>query len=364
MTPEFRTAHKRLANGDKRVYYYTVAGTRFFDSMHFQLAPPFPQAFIRAYKEAIEKDEQDRLQPKMGDLARFLFEYEKSPKFKALAESTQDSYYRDLEIVRQQFGSASVQVMHDLRFRGDIVAWHEKLAASSPRGADRALTVLRNALDHATRRGQLLHNPAAELQTAYVAPDDKRPWSADDIRLFLQGDPEKGIGPAPQDVSDIFHVGLYTALRRTDVVALTWAAVGTHEIQWQTSKSRRRRTVIIPLTAEAQAFFADLKRRQQIDGPLGLQRTVITGAHGKSLTPNAIQKKVNERARALGLDNTFHRLRNTYATLLVSAGFKPFEIAGIMGWTEHDVHELTRIYVKRDEIVQAQIIRLREARKS
>lgn len=360
---KFRTTHKKLASGETKIYYYTEAGTRFFETMRFQLVPPFPQAFVRAWQEAIDTEREQAHLRREGDLATFLREYELSPGFKALSPATQDTYVRDLAIVREKFGAASVAAMHDLRFRGDIVSWHEELARSSPRRADHCLTVLRNALEHATRRGKLLHNPAKDLETAYEAPEDKRPWLDEEMRLFLQGDPEKGVGPAPQDVSDIFYTGLYTALRRTDVVALTWPAVGAREIEWQTSKSRRRRTVIIPLVDEAQAFFADLKRRQA-ESPLGLQRTVITGARGKSLTPNAVQKKINERAKALGLPHTFHRLRNTYATLLVRAGFTDEAIAGIMGWTIEDVRELKRIYVHRDEIVAAQIIQLRNARKA
>lgn len=352
---KFRTTHKRLASGRVRVYYYTQAGTRFFDTMDVQIAAPFPAAFLRAYQEALDKDAESIRHPHIGDCARFLLDYEKSPKFLKLARATQDAYLRDLAIARAEFGNASVAVMHDLRFRGDIVAWHERLSKHSPRRADHCLTVFRQALEHATRRGQLLHNPAADLETAYERPDDKRPWMDDEIKTFLAG--------AAEDVADIFRTAMYTGLRRADLVQLTWQAIGEHEIEWRTSKSGERRTVIIPLTDEARAFFADLKRRQTAK-PFGLQRTVITGVKGKSLSANALQKKINERAATLGIGNTLHRLRNTYATLLVRAGLKPEEIAGIMGWTVHDVHELIRIYVKRDEIVQAQIIRLREARKS
>lgn len=376
MTPEFRTTHKRLAGGRKKVYYYSEAGTRFWTNMDFQMAPPFPEAFLRAYQAALDEEREARSTRPEGDIAGYILEYLASDKFSRLAEQTRLAYRRDLDLARIKFGSAPRPVSAEdyLAFRADIVSWHDELARSSPRRADHILTVFRNALDHATRRGKLLHNPAADLETSYERPDDKRPWSPQDIAAFLQGDPEKKIEPVTQDVSDIFHVGLYTGLRRTDVVALTWSAIGRQEIEWQTSKSRGRRTVIIPLVEEATTFFADLRRRQseaarkRQDGVqeigLVLPTTVITGARGLPLAPSAIQKKVNERAKALGLDVTFHRLRNTYATLLVKAGIRPEEIAGIMGWTIADVHELIRIYVHRDVIVAAQVRKLREAGKS
>lgn len=355
---DFRTTHKRLASGRVRIYYYTRrCGTRFFQNMDHQLSAPYPEAFIAAFQQALETERETNKVPTDGEIGCFLRQYERSPDFQKLALATQQAYRRDMVKIRHKFGGAPAprEQADYLAMRKDIVDWHEEIARSSPRRADSVLTVFRNALAYATRKGLLLTNPAADLQAAYSAPDDKRPWAPQEIATFLAA--------SPQDAADIFHVAMYTGLRRTDLVQLTWAAIGEHEVEWKTSKSRGKRTVIIPLTDQAKQFFQDLKRRQ-MESDLGLQRTVITGARGKSLTANALQKKINARAKDLGIYNTLHRLRNTYATLLVKAGFEDSEIAGIMGWTVDDVKELKRIYVHRDVIVADQVRRLREAGKS
>jgi site-specific recombinase XerD len=347
MNIDFTTSHKRLASGRLRVYYYTRAGTRFFATDDAQEAPPYSEALKAAYARAAATA------PALGDCAAFFADYLASRRFGELSPATQDGYRRDLALAAEAFGDTSIEDMHTLAFRASLVDWHDELAGRSPRRADLAMIAVRMALEYATRRGRLLHNPADNLQTAWQRPDDKRPWPQEDIDLFLKD--------APQETADAFLTIFYSALRRTDAVALAWPAIGRQEIQWQTSKSRGRRTVIIPLVDEAVAFFAGLRMRQ-MRSPLGLQRTVITGARGGPVTPAMLHKMINERAHDLGIENSMHRLRNNYASLLVKAGFDDSSIAGVMGWTVQDVAELKRIYVHKDIIVAAQVRQLREAR--
>ena len=347
MNIDFTTSHKRLASGRLRVYYYTRAGTRFFATEDAQEAPPYSPALTAAYEAAVAADGPS------GDCAGMIADYLASRKFRDLAPTTQDGYRRHLAAASERFGDTSTDALHTLAFRASLVDWHDELAEDSPRGADLAMIAIGRAFDYASRRGRLLHNPAASLQKAWERPDDKRPWPQEDIDLFLKD--------APQEAADAFLTIFYSALRRTDAVALAWPAIGRQEIQWQTSKSGGKRTVIIPLVDEAVAFFAGLRMRQ-MKSATGLQRTVITGARGGPVTPAMLHKMINERAHALGIENSMHRLRNNYASLLVKAGFDDSSIAGIMGWTVQDVAELKRIYVHKDIIVAAQVRQLREAR--
>ncbi len=356
--PEYRTTYKKLASGRTKIYYYTKpGGTRFFDVMDKPIEPPFSDAFHRAYRLALDTEA-----PKLeGDCAQMIVDFLESHRFASLSAATQEGYRRDLGDARNRFGTASARVMEDRRFRGKVIAWQAEIANRSPRRADLCVVALRAAFEYARDRGALDRNPAAGIKPIYKSKDDKRPWSAQEIAIFLCDRPQtiegRKVPGCPQDVSDIFRLAMYTALRRTDLAEITWDAWKGSHIQWQTSKGRGRRTAVIPLTADAQAFLHDLKRRQA-GSPHGLQRTMLVGASGRSMTPSTVGKKVNKRADALGIDNTLHRHRNTYATLLVKADFEPREIAGIMGWSIDQVHELIRIYVKQDVIVAAQVARL------
>lgn len=349
LSGKFRTTHKTLASGRVKIYYFTKpGGTRFFDVMDKPLSQPFPESFCRAHREALEGEGD----PVEGEFAQMVLDYFLSPGFAKKAPVTQADYRRDAEVARVPFGRASATVIEDRRFKGKIIRWHENLAKSSPRRADLCLTVLREILKYALQRGVLLHNPAAGIPGLWTRPDDKRPWTAAEIALFLADD-------CPQPSSDAFHLAMFTGMRRTDLANVTWTAFNDVDIQWETSKGRGRRTVIVPLTPEGIDFLNNLKRRQ-LNSPLGLQRTILTGAQGRSVTPATVGKLVNDRAKKLEIDNTLHRHRNTYATLLVKADFRPEEIAGIMGWDVAEVDELIRIYVHRDVIVAAQARRLRD----
>ncbi|MEL7111399.1 MAG: tyrosine-type recombinase/integrase [Pseudomonadota bacterium] len=348
--PEYRTTYKKLASGRTKIYYFPKqSGTpSFFSVMDTPLSKPFPDAWHRAYREAMDAITPNQFE---GDCAQLIVEFIGSPKFQGLARATQVGYTRDLGDARKVFGTASIKVMEDRRFRAKLIKWHHDIAGRSPRRADLCIVALRAAFEFALDRGVLFKNPADRIKPLYKSKDDKRPWMPGEIAKFLHD--------CPQATADAFMLAMYTALRRTDLAKITWDAWKGDRIEWETSKGRGRRVVVIPLTAEAKTFLTDLKSRQAAS-PLGLQLTMLVGANGRSMTPETLGKKVNERADALGIDNTLHRHRNTFATLLVKAGFEEREIAGIMGWNIHDVHELTRIYVKPDVIVADQVRRLRD----
>jgi integrase len=56
--------------------------------------------------------------------------------------------------------------------------------------------------------------------------------------------------------------------------------------------------------------------------------------------------------KGTGVARTFHDLRRTRATQLLSQGLSAGQVALMMGWAEQDVEEMKRTYVDKGEMVR------------
>lgn len=308
-----------------------------------------PDGFAEAYTDA-KREWNDALSTVTDDMERFIDAYLESTKFNQLAPATQKNYKMYSKKIRKRFGTASIQVIEDRRFKGQILKWHETLGKSSPQSADICITVLFNILDLAQRSGELLHNPADKITRLYDGGGDKRPVTDEEHALFLaRSDPSR---------QRIALAAYYTGLRAKDLAELTWDKIKGDSVQLYTSKSRYKRFVIIPLVEEAKAFFA-AERKRQLESPRGLQMHVLLGPRGKPLTANSLSGKINGQMKELYIDRTLHNYRNAFVTLLVKKDFDPALIAGVLGWSLADVTELIRIYVLADEINAANVRKLK-----
>jgi integrase len=347
VTGRFRSNYKKLSDGRTKIYYYTHPGrTRFYECFDMPIREPYSHDFIERFQVAIRSEQTEE---NAGDFAQIVHDFLDSSKFEALSEASKINYRRDLRLAVREFGTASIAEIEDRSFRGKIARWHLNMAATSPKGADNCVGTLSAAFGYAYRMGTLVVNPAYGIQKAWKQPVDREPWTKEEIDLFLRN--------CPKVTSDIFHLAMYTGLRRADLASISWDAYNGSDLQWRTSKSRGRRIVIVPLTPEGKAFIENLKTQQE-SAPLGVQRTMLISAGGTPMTPHTLGKKVIERAKKLGITKKLHRLRSNYASLLVTNGFERGEIAGIMGWSPDQVDQLIRIYVHRDVIVAAQAKKL------
>lgn len=276
-------------------------------------------------------------------------DYISSSVFTKLSPVTKRQYTGYLDAAVTHFGATSIEDIESRKFKGRIIKWQEGIARTSPARADLCVVALAQAFKHALKRGVLLHNPAANLYRLYEKQKMLAPWSSEDEATFLND--------CDRVTSDIFHLAKYTGLRRTDLAAVTWGADQGDHLIWMTSKSRKRRTVIIPIVKEARAFLDALRSRQRAL-PFGTQAFMLVGSKGLPMKPLTLGNRIGRRCKALGLKPTLHRLRYNYASLIIQAGFDDEAVAGVMGWTIGDVKELKRIYVHRSIIVSAQIKQL------
>ena len=133
----------RLANG--RVATYYCAWRR---GPRLPGEPRSPE-FMAAWQEATKAR-----QPRHGaTLLRLLNEYQRSAAFTDLAPRTRADYIRHIRAIETEFGDLPIAAMADRRVRGDVFAWRDRMAKSSPRQADYAVAVLARVLAWAHERG-------------------------------------------------------------------------------------------------------------------------------------------------------------------------------------------------------------------
>lgn len=357
---------KVKASGLVQYRYYAWRGKGapcFWTNEHKPVKRPYPRAFVEAYTEAVKNDR------KVGDdfnglAARYLA----SPAFAKLVNGSERSRY--VGLAQKQFGNAPLKVIADPRFRGELIGYRDSLAGT-PRTADLAIQAVSVVLENARNSGLLALNPAAGIPNLYRLPGDKRPWSQAEIVMF--------IGGAPEYIADAFWLIRHLALRRKDAAEIMWSAdKGTH-IAWRTSKSRRAREAVVPVLPEARAFLDDLRRRNTAKlkalaegyakkrkdvAPLQTASRFMLVAHkGQPWGDEAsLTKAFAKRWKKLEVE-TFpspHRLRNNAATAFMMAEIDDRTIADAMGWAKEDVEEMRRVYVDREAVVSAAVIRLRD----
>lgn len=357
---------KVKADGSVEYRYYAWRGKGapcFWVSQHKPVKAPHPRAYAEAYNEAIKSERIVR-----DDFSGLAAHYLDSPAFKKLVSGSERSRY--IGLAQKQFGNAPLRVIADPRFRGELIAYRDSFGGT-PRTADLAIQAVSVVLEHARNLGLLALNPAAGIPNLYRLPGDKRPWSEAEISAFIAG--------APEYIADAFWLIRYLALRRKDAAEIHWTAdKGTH-IAWRTSKSGRAREAVIPILPDARAFLDSLKRRNvsKLDAlrqgysrkrkdvtPLQVaQRHMLIAHKGQPWRDEAsITKAFAKRWTALGVEDfpSPHRLRNNAATSFMVAGIDDRTIADAMGWAKEDVEEMRRVYVDREAVVSAAVIRLSE----
>jgi integrase len=130
----------------------------------------------------------------------------------------------------------------------------------------------------------------------------------------------------------LIQLGLWTALRASDLIALRWDAWDGQAIQItpQKTKNSSRMALYIPLSAAANATLAAWR------GEAAVGITILTQSHGAPWGGSNYLALMMARTRtALGLPPvTVHGLRVTAATRLIEAGVSPRDVMALTGHTQ------------------------------
>jgi integrase len=325
------TAHKRLADGSIRTYFYAWRGGPRL------VGEPGCADFVASYNDAIAT----RPTHHSGKtLATIVDAYLDSQDFTGKRDRTRADYRKITHRIVSEFGDMPIKVVEDRRTRGVFLEWRDRLAKQSKRQADYAFAVLALILAWAKNRGAIDSNPCERAGKVYSAARADKVWREDDEATLLK--------TAAHGLALAFHLAVWTGQRQGDLLALPWTAYDGAAIRLQQGKTGRR--VMIPIAAQLRALLDAEPRRAS---------TILTTQAGSTWTADGFSaswRKAVAKAGVRGL--TFHDLRGTAVLRLALAGCTVPEIASITGHSLSDVQSiLDGNYFHRDVALAESAIR-------
>ncbi len=206
-----------------------------------------------------------------------------------------------------------------------IRSWFEsEIERTSPHTAKQYLRRVHGFSRWAVEVGRLRDNPASTIHPPKSPPRLRKSFlTREEARKLIDECQDEGLKFA-------LYCALHAGLRRGEISAARpdWFDLKAGLLHVQntddfTVKDRDDRT--IPLTAEFQAFLKGYGLRK----PYMLEPKVKLG---RSRYRFDIQKRWEKHRKACGMDRfTFHDLRRTFASLLVSGGVSIYKVAKWLG---------------------------------
>jgi integrase len=307
------------------------------------LAPAAIKAHAEAVKPPAAPDILDTL------ITRFLepVEGKPPPHLSHLSPRSMSDLRRELDRVRLDLGEMETKALAATGARKALLAWHEGYAAT-PCTADANMAALDRVLKWAAGREEIAENPIKDWPRLYRPQNHAEAlWTKPDLIKLLKG------APAPFRQAVLFSI--FTGLRGSDIVRVTWSHVGKKAITFATGKSRGRRVITVPITPPLRALLAQIGRKD-----VGV---VLTSSFGEAWSFSGLQTAMQRRKAEVGIkDLRWHDLRGTAATRLIRAGLSVDDVAVILGWDRKQVEALS-YYVTAEAVAEGMLARLDAARR-
>ena len=204
--------------------------------------------------------------------------------------------------------------------RTGVIRWFEDYSARAPGGANSALLVFRQIMNHAISRGHIETNPTRGLKRN-PRPKLTRFLSREEIgRLHEVLDGYEPRRPSCKAQVDIIRLLLLTGCRTGEILKLRWREVDGDTLELEDSKTGPRQVLLSP---EARAII----ERQPRSGSSWVFPSPV-----KSARPRfdlSIWKKVRKLA---GIEDVrLHDLRHTFASQAAMQGIPLPVVARLLG---------------------------------
>jgi len=280
--------------------------------------PPIGPEFEQAYTQALAGVTEWRAnigasRTRPGSFDALAVSYYRSPEFQGLRDSTKQTYRRIIERFRQQHGR---RMIRDLR-REHVKALIGDMA-ERPQAANRLLSLLKLMLDHALDNGWISANPAHAVKGFSKKTRGFHTWTEAEIAAYETRHPE---GTKARLALVLL---LYTAQRRSDVVAMGWEKINGRYIRVKQVKTDAELDLFMlpALTAEIRLLPRD-------------KPTFLTTEFGKPFTPAGFGNWFRDRCNEAGLSHcTAHGLRKAAARRMAEGGMSGDVIKAVTGHTD------------------------------
>ena len=214
------------------------------------------------------------------------------------------------------FGAVPLDVID----RTSVIRWFEGYSTTAPGGANSALLVLRQIMNHAIARGHIETNPTRGVKRN-PRPKLTRFLSRDEIsRLHEVLDRHEARRPSSNVQADIIRLLLLTGCRKSEIMNLRWREVGNDTLELEDSKTGPRQVLLSP---DARAVI----ERQPRSGSPWVFPSPMNPARAR--VDLSLWKKVRKLA---GIEDVrLHDLRHTFASQAAMQGIPLPVVARLLG---------------------------------
>lgn len=281
------------------------------------------------------------------------------------ADRTKRDLRTYLDKVRTELGELELKALQASGARRFLIDWRDGFKAT-PKVADERMKALSKVISWAVDRGELTSNPIEGVDGLYTPPNRAELiWEPHQLETLLhKGD---------RDFIDFVEVACHTGLRLGDLREIPLNAVVKDKkigdaIVFQTGKSNRRRTAVVPITDELRVILQRVVAQHR-----GKATTLLASSRGYPWSEAGLEAAIQrhreralERAQERGEQTSgieglrIHDMRGTAATNYIRAGLDDADIAVILGWKSERVAEIRRRYVSGQEIGLAIVRRMKE----
>ncbi|MDG1004859.1 MAG: tyrosine-type recombinase/integrase [Paracoccaceae bacterium] len=280
--------------------------------------------YISAYQTAT------RRRTSSGSFGDVISEYLSSGEFRKLATRTQLDYQKWLDRIRNQFGSAPVEVIDDPRIRQAAMKWRDQW---SGKNAQYAWTVLRLVVSWGYDRGHFRNHHLRGGGRVYKSDRSDIIWTEAEV-VTVETTALAHMGKA-------IRAAVETGLRPGDLVRLAKShfedTANGKQIRIKTKKTGAM--VTIPVTLKMAGVLAAAS-----------DELILTNANGLQWSEQWLSKVIGKARQAAGLrdDLRLYDARGSAATRLVLAGATIHEIAQHMGWSVKTASNMVEKYAALD----------------
>ena len=259
------------------------------------------------------------------------------------SDKTIEAYERDLKQAVHFFGEETdIQSLDTL----SVIGWVRSLSSRriAGRSIGRKLSALRGVFQEAINQRLIKANPAADVRAPKTGKHLPHALSPDAMQRLLDSPID------PNDIETMRDQAIYellysSGLRLAEVLGLTVRDIqGIPEELKVLGKGSKER--IVPVGNKARKALANwLEKRTEWDN--GHTDRVFITKKGLGVSPRTIQRRLDLRAQAAGLDQHVHphALRHSAAThLLESSG----DLRAIQEFLGHQSLSTTQIYTHLD----------------
>ena len=345
--------HKKLSDGTVR-YYYKVSREKgapvFWTKDHSPEREPLRAAFVAAYMEARAEWFRAPVADK-DTVAHLILRLQQTPDFKKLAKATKAYYQEAFPAILEEFGEDDIAAFEDRSMRKDVKTWRNQWR-ETPRQADKMLGTLVYLLNFAVDEGEITGHVLNKIKRLHKFDRSYIIWEKEDIAAFKSD--------APEHLKWVIDIAAMTGLRREDLVTIPANADKSSHLEWRTSKSGRRTTILVPIVGELREAIDAIKAHKSINGIHST--TLLCNSRGKPWTGMGLSASFRKHAAKHGIEKTMHDMRGTAVTHYKMAGLDDNEIADIVGWKKADVEKIIKLYINKEAVLAAIIRKVEKER--